>query len=557
MISCWKSLHSVEFDYWIIDEEGSVYTFAFNLLWITITAYPIIMGGIIVWGINKNYDHPSQKYFTQIQVMGFFLTALIGGSGFVYYGITLPPENYPGCIGLSSPGYTDPSINPTAIHYNGNLDTLEPKDATLLDELEYIMWSYTRLQQPCGGFPIYTTPDFCAFYGDGSSKMYPNEFSLQDATPQYGQQYLSMYALEPDPKYLAVAEKTARALVLCQDEIDGGFYYYGKFDEQNQPYQPYPENPRRHSVYDDNVAQGCMSFLLDIYDITHNATYLAAINKGLDGIFTNQYSWGGWPQRTNYRYPEYPVWSTLNDDLMDDMLRMLLKARTILIERQSDITASIEKAFTWLVDVQGNGGSITQKGWAQQYDFNQQPVWARRFEPPAIETAVTAHLVTLFIDMYCMFNDTKYLEPILGAIEWLNASKFAYFNEEEELEIGWSRLYELKTNIPIYGLAEGGPDRVPQYVYDYNASRGGYAWLGQWGNDALDNWMKLQELHFNITAYLTWRDKSQSLASLEDDIIEFVENLNPEGFWIDEGNRVHSKLFLGHTSKMIEYFTLI
>ena len=300
-----------------------------------------------------------------------------------------------------------------------------------------------------------------------------------------------------------------------------------------------------------------MQYLLSLYNVTKQSEYLTAINKGFDHLIRNQCEWGAWPQETNYIYPYYHIYSTLNDGLMEDMIDTFLLGIQILPARASEFQAVIEKAFNWLVDVQGNGGNGTQAGaWAQQYDFDQQPCWARAFEPPAMEGSGTAGLISKFIELYCFFNNTRYLEPIPAAITWINASKIYYTDSEGIQKNGWARLYELKTNIPIFGLAEGGPTKDPPYAYI--PSRSGYSWYGQWGDKAISQWQYLViDSNYDISIYQSWRYPTRSISSLYADAQKYSSTLNENGFWIDDANRIHSEDFAENTQKIVAYLQRI
>jgi PelA/Pel-15E family pectate lyase len=554
MIIISSLLCSVDFSFWIIREGGPFYELAFTILWIAIFVFYGFMTALscAIFIRDKQNTAISFQKFRKALIFGFLGFLILASSGFVIYGVTYETRDYPGCVKASSPFFAIP----TGLHYNSALDHLTGDNLTILNALEKAAWAFQKLRQPCGGFPMYATPDFCTFVGDGG-RLYPNEIDLQAGTPRVGLTYLQLYRMEPNPMYLQLAKGCADALVEAQDDLNGGFYKYARFDENNKIIEPSPRNPRRHSSYDDNTVQGCMSFLLEIYNETRDSKYLTALNKGLDGIFATQYSWGAWPQETNYIFPYYQIWSTLNDGLMDDMLRMLLKAANILPDRQEECLNSINKAVDWLLIVQGNGGSTIQQAWAQQYDFNHQPAWARRFEPPAFDAAVSAELGNLFIDLYCTFNQTKYLDPLPGLIAWFNASYFSYTDEEGQRVTGWARLYEPITNIPIFGIAEGGWDRDPQYVYSLSEARSGYNWKGTYANALFDRWNYLQSVDYNITAYQIWRYPPLNRSSAYGKALNAANQLNTDGFWIDSSNRIHISQFNNRMTDLTNYLSFL
>jgi PelA/Pel-15E family pectate lyase len=575
-IITWFSLPqvvSIDFDFWIIRDNGPLFAFAMNIVWISLATYQILFGNYYLISLIKlnrqntpndvksndiesndvKLDDKNMRRklkvlsIPRVQSLGLLCLLLVGSSGFLYYLSTATLGDFEGCVGLSDP-YYDPV---TGAHYNPKLDTLPAIDEPLLEALEKAVRSFTQLRQPCGGWPMYCTSDYCQFVGDGPS-LYPNEIDFQLGTPQAGELYLIIYQLEPNPIYLQLANGAGDATVKSQDQFDGGWCKYGLFDAQNNSIQPNFRNYRHHASYDDNTMQGTMQFLLKLYNETTDVKYLNSLNTGFDHLERHQYERGSWPQETNYIYPYYHIYSTLNDGLMEDMFDMYLLAINVFPERKTEFRAIIDKAFDWLELVQGNGGTGDQiGGWAQQYDFDDQPCWARAFEPPALESSGTAGLVNKFIELYCFFNDTKYLDPIPAAITWLNNSKVNYTEDEVEIE-GWSRLYELETNTPIFGLADGGPKEEPQY--SYVPVRDGYSWYGTWGNSAIDNWEHLVDMEYNITEYMAWKYPAHSLSGLRSNAEANAGTLNTEGFWLDDGERIHVKEFYNNALDMIEYF---
>ncbi len=76
-----------------------------------------------------------------------------------------------------------------------------------------------------------------------------------------------------------------------------------------------------------------------------------------------------------------------------------------------------------------------------------QPIWARKFEPPAIASRESEGVVAalLRIAVYC--RDPRYLKPIPSALDYLESS---------ELPGGkLARFYELRTNRPLYMQRKG------------------------------------------------------------------------------------------------------
>jgi len=385
--------------------------------------------------------------------------------------------------------------------------------------------------------------------------LHPLEFSLQSGTGIVGDVYLAMYDLEPNDVYLNVAKDVGEALIAVQDEKNGGFYYDGRSHEDGSGFQPHPRNERRTNVLDDNVMQSAMSFLLSLYNVTGENKYLESLNKGFDLLFEIEKEGGGWPQRTNYMENEYQSYITLNDDSMEDIFNLMLKAHEILGDEKYMNAA--KRVGRFLIRVQGNGGSEFQQAWAQQYQ-NDQPAWARVFEPKSMCSKQTANGIEMLMELYLITGNATYLEPIPAAINWLNSSQTIIPLTDNPGEYGWSRLYELETNKPIVGNRNNWGNNV-DYYYDYDPERDyGYSWEGTYGiNTTLSNYAKLLELNNNTQQYLNWREQIQ-FNSFANEPDSETETLSEEGFWIDEDDGlIHSSTFVSKAMKYINYFTYL
>ncbi|MHA1294815.1 MAG: pectate lyase, partial [Promethearchaeota archaeon] len=446
------------------------------------------------------------------------------------------PDCYWGFMGFSEPAYDLPTGN----HENSDLDNESLVNQEILESLEKGLWAITKLRQQ-GGFPMWVEEDGSHFYSDRGfdCPLFPGEFSLQEGTALLGSLFLEMYKIEPNEVYLDVAEDAAKALLAVQDEKNGGFYYDGRRYEDGTGYQPHPKNLRRSAILDDNVMQSCLSYLLDIYNTTKKEKYLKGFKKGFECLCNIEKPQGGWPQRSNYRDNVYYSYVTLNDHALKDVVFVLLKAYKLFPDEDEYLKAA-KRACNFLIDVQGNGGSKEQKAWAQQYDDNNQPAWARDFEPPAMCSATTVDAMECLLEMYLATNNSKWLDPIPDAIEWLEDSDtIIEWEEDGKKKTGYARLYELKTNKPIFGINYGRGKLIP-YVYDYNLARKGYSWVGDFGvSKFISRYELLISLNFNIKAFIEADNELPSLSSATEKALYYVEEQTDDGFWLHEG-RIYS-----------------
>ncbi|TFG18497.1 MAG: hypothetical protein EU530_09160 [Promethearchaeota archaeon] len=441
---------------------------------------------------------------------------------------------------------------PTGSHFNSDLDNSTLINQTILSGLEEALWAFTLLQR-AGGFPLGSKIDGSFMWSDRGTDfpLFPREFSIQEGTPLIGSVFLSMYQIEPNPIYLSVAKEAADALLAIQDE-NGGFYYEGRRHKDGTGYDPHPWNPRKSTILDDNVMQSCMSYLLDIYNETEEMKYYLGFDKAITCLNSIELPYGAWKQRSNYPDDAYQSQATLNDNVLYDVVIVLLKAHSMFPSNPNYLNAAI-RAGDFLLNTQGNGGSTFQQGWAQQYNLDLEPCWARDFEPPAICSLQTATSIQILMELYLTTNDAKWLNPIPNAIAWLNST-------ETKLDgLTWARLYELKTNTPIYGI-ENGKDKKTQYVYNVEDARPGYSWQGPYGIlKIIEQYQQLENFSYSIPDYFEWKNESSSIEDLEQVGYSLIQNLSPFGFWVDddgpwmEEGQIISSTFAGNAFLILQY----
>ncbi len=83
-----------------------------------------------------------------------------------------------------------------------------------------------------------------------------------------------------------------------------------------------------------------------------------------------------------------------------------------------------------------------QPGWAQQYNRDMHPAWARRFEPPSISGGESQGVMMTLMRLYDRTGDERFMEPIPRAL--------AYYRASLRPDGRLARFYELETNRPLY-----------------------------------------------------------------------------------------------------------
>jgi hypothetical protein len=284
-------------------------------------------------------------------------------------------------------------------------------------------------------------------------------------TPAVGLAYLVAHEATGDGYYLDAARDAARALVRGQLR-SGGWAHQIEFDPQLRKRSAYRiggggARARNVTTLDDDSTQSAVRLLVRVDaalkgadDRIHEATGYA-----LTSLLKAQYPNGAWPhgyatfpdpakfpvKRASIPDPwprapvkkEYWEYYTLNDNLVPDLVDSLLEAARLTGEPKYREAA--ERAGDFLILAQL---PEPQPGWAQQYDFDMRPAWARKFEPPAVTGGEGQGAMQTLLRLYRETADKKYLEPIPRAL--------AYYRRSLLPDGRLARFYELGTNKPLY-----------------------------------------------------------------------------------------------------------
>jgi len=122
------------------------------------------------------------------------------------------------------------------------------------------------------------------------------------------------------------------------------------------------------------------------------------------------------------------------------MIDVMLEAARIYKEPR--YKASAEQAGDFIILAQMPD---PQPAWAQQYDAQMHPAWARRCEPPAVTGRESVSVMRGLMLLYRETGKKKYLQPIPRALDYLKRSSWV-----RDARPVMARFYELKTNRPLY-----------------------------------------------------------------------------------------------------------
>ena len=324
-------------------------------------------------------------------------------------------------------------------------------------------------------------------YGRSEMSEGPTRVEIQrDGTPLVGLAYLDAYAATSDAYYLDAARDVARALVKGQ-YCSGGWDYYIEFDPSKRAQFPYRADAscarrdatgsERPTTLDDNVTQAAVRVLMRVERELgfKDAAIHEAARFALDSLVKAQYPNGAWPQRysqfpaasdfpvTRASYPaswerkwpgaSYYTHYTFNDNSIVDAMDAMLEAARIYNEPR--YLAAAEKSGEFILLAQM---PEPQPGWAQQYDRDMHPAWARQFEPPSITGGESQSALRALLLLYRETGNRKYLEPIPRALAYYKRSMLPDIANPSEIRRRAcpanapcvARFYELRTNRPLY-----------------------------------------------------------------------------------------------------------
>ena len=387
-------------------------------------------------------------------------------------------------------------------------------------------------------------------------------------TPSVGMAFLRAHEATKDARYLDAAR--AVGLALAQGQLEsGGWDYLIEFDpEAGKKWYRRSDigkispadgaKQRNISTYDDDNTQSALRFLLAYCDDAkgssdpREARIREALDYGLKKMLEAQYPNGAWPQRYDgipKRVEDFPIkpaayppdypctWPhtdykfhyTFNDNTHRDCINTMLDAHHRTAKRE--YLDAVKHGGDFIVSAQM---PEPQPAWAQQYNAQMEPAWARAFEPPCLTGGESVGALRMLMELYIETGEQKYLKPIPPAIAWFERSALAPNR--------WARYYELHTNKQLFGDRDG---EIYYRLEDISEERQkGYSWSGDYGvrdmmayynkvqKQGRDAMLKEKENKTNPSA----KQKAASVKSLEPRVREIVAAQDEQGRWVTKGS---------------------
>jgi PelA/Pel-15E family pectate lyase len=385
-----------------------------------------------------------------------------------------------------------------------------------------------------GGYVYYYSIDFKQRWGEGEATV--DQIWVQPpGTPTVGMAYLKAYESTGEKFYLDAATEPAEALIYGQLQ-SGGWTNCIDFDPNGQRVAIYRNgkgNGKNYSSLDDGQTQSAIRFLVltdRAYGFGHKKIHESAL-LALDALLAAQFPNGGFPQvwkspveqqpiikagypnydwRTEGKIKNYWDMYTLNDNVPGYVAQTLIDANKVYHDEKYITALRHLGDFLLLAQMPD-----PQPAWAQQYNYQMNPIWARKFEPPAIAGDESQEAIETLLEIYAATGDRKYLEPIPRALDYLKRSLL--------LDGRLARFYELKTNKPLYMSRRGD---VYTLTYDDSDLPSHYAWKI---NSKLE---KIEARYNRLKQGITVIKRKHNMADLEQQVRKINDNLDNHGRWI-------------------------
>lgn len=408
-----------------------------------------------------------------------------------------------------------------------------------------------------GGYVYQVSEDLRFREGEGIAD--PKTVWVQPpGTPAVGLAMLEAYQRTGEPTLLKAATDAGYCLVRGQLQ-SGGWQAQIDFSPELRSKMAYrvegatTKKSKNYSSFDDDKTQSAVRFLsqLDAALEFRDSKIHESVSYSLDSILKNQFPNGGWAQtydkaldpnsypirKASYpdawlrKHPgeDYWFYYTLNDNNITRTVETLFKASEIYKEPRYREAALKGADFLLLAQM-----PEPQPAWSQQYDFKMQPVWARKFEPPAISGLESQSVIKTLLSAYIESGDRKYLEPIPRALEYLESSVLPDGKPDGKL----ARFYELQTNRPLYMTREyqltyASDDLPTHYGFivknDLAKLRKEYEKVSQM------NAAKLDALRLAV------RKGSSKEVPSETEVRRIIESLDSRGAWVESGKLRYHK----------------
>ncbi|MCW0217405.1 MAG: hypothetical protein OJI67_03685 [Prosthecobacter sp.] len=446
-----------------------------------------------------------------------------------------------------------------------------PDPAKVSAAMKKAVTFYTEKLAVHGGYASSWTKDLSMAFVEGKKG---REFvsTQPHGTTTVGLALVRAYEATGDQQFLTAARSAAGSLIETQlasggwlAEYDFSGTYEKKYHLRRHVLAGDTEPGKRdsRSTLDDNKTQSALLFLLELANLPESKDDKPlhdCLNFGMDSLLGAQYPNGAWPQQFDKpadpttpvikaHYPadwprtfpkeNYVSFYTLNDNNMAKIVEMLLRAYDLTKDKR--FMDSAKKAGDFFILAQM---PEPQPGWAQQYNHEMEPVWARKFEPPCVSGGESLSTMETLYQLYVVTGDEKFLKPLPAAFAWY---------ERSILPDGqYARFYELHTNKPLYFVKD-----TYELVYDDSNLPTHYGFKLDFVKRDLDRLKEqMAKPREESLAKRQGPDSEKSWTSRAKGTAEKVNvalsSQQPEGYWL-KGDEIDAGEFVRHVQAMTIY----
>ena len=274
-----------------------------------------------------------------------------------------------------------------------------------------------RLQRWGGWQVLYTWPTLLGSYAQGRAFVDFDTAVSNDkshVTPRLGCLLLYGYQVLGDYQYFEAALRTAEFILAAQDKRGFWAPNYRMTVHGIRPSHP----DTLVKLQDSNISHPIF-FLAAMHGFTGEKRYLEALKRAGEFYLRAQNPNGSWshhwnaPKGIGETARGKPQGGELNDLAMNDAIDVMVLMYHVTGDRE--YVNAVKRAGQWLIDSQLKG---RVRGWADQYDKDNNPAWARNFEPPAASIHGSLNACRALVEVYRLSGDKRYLAPIRSYGAW-------------------------------------------------------------------------------------------------------------------------------------------
>ena len=270
------------------------------------------------------------------------------------------------------------------------------------------------------------------------------------SSAQLANYFLRAYEYTGDERWLQVAKNTGEFFLRGQDEL--GYWYQDYLVDESG--RVAPAGATNSARIQDGYQSQRWLLMLYTHRVTGDQRYRDAATKCADFLLAIENPNGSWPgtydtakgagRTTGQRGVEYGC--EYNDCATSDPMRMMMTMYLLTGDEKylkgPEGSKGIAGIGQWLFDTQIGEGEV--RGWCQQYDHENKPVWARGFEAPVISPRVVNRFIhPMCVWMYLMTGNERYMNLLQETYDWYRAV------EVPGPEGGWYYQY-LPDGTPVY-----------------------------------------------------------------------------------------------------------